>query len=184
MEVYLGIVNEVGSHTGKGNWQTVEVDGVRITHTEFLKQHIDILALDNATIVVVTLTNGQSLREDISILLLAVAQALTTHVLTVADDITPIQTTYQRVKRIGIVANGIKTAYQTAHRGSRHNINRDTRTLDNLQGADVGRSPGTTSTQHNGNPLALLSEKRQDNHQGQQQTGNLLHDNLTCSVSR
>ena len=90
VEVHLRVVYEIRSHTGEGNGQFIEVYGIGISHTELLNQHVDVLALDEAAVVVVALTDGQTSGEDIGVLLLPVAQTLTTHVLAVADHITPV----------------------------------------------------------------------------------------------
>ena len=173
VEVHLRIVHEIRSHTGKGNGQFVEVDGVGITRTEFLEQHIDVLALDETTIVVVALADSQSSGEDIGVLFLPVAQTLMTHVLTVTDHIAPVQSPHQGVECIGIVSDGIETTHQTTHRGSRHNVYRQSGTLNDLQRTDMRRTLRTAAAQHDGHLLARKT--RHDCHHGQQQTDNLLH---------
>ena len=125
VDIHLGIVNNIRSHTGEGNGQTVETHRVGITQAQLLEQGTDILALDETTASLALTAEGKRTGDDVGALFLAVANALATDVLTVAEEKSPVKTTHQGVECLGIVANGIEAAHKTSHRGSRDNINGD-----------------------------------------------------------
>ena len=60
MEDVFGVVHDVGGYTGKGNGQTVEVDGVGIARTQLLYQCLYVLTLDKAACRNRVLAKGQT----------------------------------------------------------------------------------------------------------------------------
>ena len=181
MDIHLGIVNNIRSHTGEGNGQTVETHRVGITHAQLLEQGTDILALDETTASLALTTEGKRTGDDVGALFLAVTNALTTDVLTVAEQESPVEAAHQRIEGLGIVANGIEAAHKTTHRGSRHDINGDASAFQHLQGTDMRRTLCATATQYDGDFLALrsgrlfLRKERKHGEQEHQGANKLLH---------
>ena len=168
MEIHLGITGQIGSHTGERNGQGIEVKRVVIPCTEFLQQQLNVLARDEAAVAAAALAESQTTGEDIRIMSSAVGYALPIQVLTVGYEIVPIQSTHQRVKGLGIVADGIKAPHQTAHRGARDDVDRQSCLLNHFQCSDMGDTLGSTATQHDGHLLALAREKGHHGQRSQQ----------------
>ena len=55
---------------------------------------------------------------------------------------------------MGIVADGVETAYDTTHRGTSDDVDGDAGFLQNFQHTDVGHTLGTAAAQHDCHFLA------------------------------
>ena len=130
VEIHLAVFDDVCGYAGKGDGQVaVKVERVGKSHAQLLEQLGQVLALDDTTGLHVTLADGQARREQIRVLLLAVAKALTAHILLVSDDVTPVLYTHHRVERVGIIANGVETADDTTHRRTGNDVDGNARPL-------------------------------------------------------
>ena len=90
MKVHLFIGDDVCRYTGKGNGKPVEVDRIGKSHAELLEQLGQVLTLDDAARILVLLAECQTRREEISVLLLAVAKTLITQVFLIGNHVTPV----------------------------------------------------------------------------------------------
>ena len=91
-------------------------------------------------------------------------------VLLVSDHVAPVLHSHHRVERIGIVANGKKTADDAAHRGACDDIDGDARPLQHLQHTNVCHALCSTATEYDGhffpiNSVTIVLGIRQDAHQ-------------------
>ena len=149
VETHLGVVDDVRSHTGKGDGQVSrKVNRVGVARTKLLEQLGKVFTLDESSRIPVALTDGHACGEEIGVLLLAVAETLPTQVLAVANHVAPVLHTHHRVECIGIVADGIEAADDAAHRRAGDDVDGDARPFQNLQHTDVGHALRTATAQH------------------------------------
>ena len=158
MEVILRIVNHVRRHAGKRDGQVArEVERVRVAITELLEQLCQVLALDDAAVVVVQFTDGDAAREEVSVLLPAVGEALLLQVLLVGNHIAPILHTHHRVERLCVVADGIETANDTSHRRTGDDVDWNSSAFNHPQCTDVCHAFRTATTEYHSHFLSLDS---------------------------
>ena len=120
-----------------------------------MEQFGQILTLDDAARVLIFLAEGHARREEIGILLLAVAETLVTQILPVGDHVAPVLHTDHRVERMGIVADCVETADDATHRRAGDDVDGDSRLLQHLQHTDMRHTLSTAATQYNGHLLTL-----------------------------
>ena len=161
VEIVLAVVDDVRSHTGKGNTQILrEVERISIARAEMLEQLGQVLALNKAAVVLVPLADGHTRTYNICVLLLAVVKRLVTQVLLVGNHIAPVLHTHHRVERVGVVADSVETADDATHRRTRYDINGNARLLQNFQHTDMSHALRTTATQYDGHLLPSLTDRR------------------------
>ena len=149
MEVVLGVVDDVGRHTGKGNGQFREVDGIVVGRRKSIEKGEDVLSQnESAALALRMIAEVEGLRYDVSILLRALAQTLMAQVLPIREHVRPVLRPDHRVELLRTVAAGVEAAHDTAHRGASDDVDGHAGPLQNFQDADVGNALGAAPTQH------------------------------------
>ena len=155
VEVHLAVVHDVGGHAGEGDAEVfVEVERVVVAHADALEELGQVLTLDQSAGVLVALAEGEARREDVGVALLAVVEALVAQVLLIGDHVAPVLLHHQRVEGLGVVADGVETADDAAHRGAGDDVHGDAGPLQHFQHADVRHAFGAAAAEHHAHLLA------------------------------
>ena len=155
MEVVLGVVNDIGSHTGKRDGKGVEVDGVIIRCRERIEERIDILTDDKASTIGSLLSQIQTRGNNIGVLPLALLQALVAEVVLIGEHICPVLYPDHGIEFGSAIATSIEAADDTAHAGTGDDVDGNASTLDNFQRTYVGHAFGTATAEHDGHSFTL-----------------------------
>ena len=161
VEVHLIVGDDVRCRTGKGDGQVAcEVERIGVSHAELGEQFGQVLTPDDTAGVHVLLADGDARREEVGVLLLPVGKALVAQVLLVGDHVAPVLHPHHRVERVGVVADGVQTTDDAAHRRAGDDIHGDARLLQHLQHTDMCHTLRAAAAQHDADLLPGVTHSR------------------------